>query len=106
MIIYNKDVLEMYMEKDFYFLKAILNENGISFFDKKTQHRDHKITGLSYEDEYKGNALAVIVKEKRIEIRLHKEFSDKRVANIVYLVTVKLPELLNHIFYYGSKVVK
>ena len=33
-------------------LKFILNENGILFFSTSQQHRDSKIDGLSYEDDY------------------------------------------------------
>ena len=55
-------------------LKFILNDSGIYFFPATQQHRDTKSHGLSYEDDYRGNAVAGIVMPERVEIRFHKAF--------------------------------
>jgi len=52
-------------------LKFILNDSAIAFFSSTQQHRDFKLEGLSYEDDYRGNALAGIVSPPRVEIRFH-----------------------------------
>ncbi len=66
-----------------YFFKVVLNASGAAFFPGKTEHRTVKPTGLSYEDDYKGNALAAIITEGRIEIRNHRDFSVERVTRII-----------------------
>jgi len=66
-----------------YFFKAVLNDFGAAFFPGKAEHRTVKLAGLSYEDDYKGNALAVIVTNGRIEIRNHRDFSAGRVTTIM-----------------------
>ncbi len=38
--------------------------------------------GLSYEDDYRGNALAGIITPDRVEIRFHRDFSDEHVKRI------------------------
>jgi len=63
-------------------LKFLLNKNGILFFPITQQHRDVKMHGLSYEDDYKGNALAGILQKEHVEIRYHEAFSDQRVLKI------------------------
>ena len=40
------------------------------FFPGATEHRTVKAAGLSYEDDYKGNAMAAIISGGRIEILL------------------------------------
>lgn len=66
-----------------YFFKAVLNGSGVAFFPGKSEHRTVKIAGLSYEDDYKGNALAAIITNGRIEIRYHRDFSIGRVTTIM-----------------------
>jgi len=63
-------------------IKFIVNESGIAFFTASLQHRDIKAGGLSYEDDYKGNALAGLFVGGKAEIRFHSAFSDDRVRNI------------------------
>jgi len=63
-------------------VKFILNDNGIVFFPATQQHRDTKSHGLSYEDDYRGNAVAGLVMPDRVEIRFHKAFSDDRIRTI------------------------
>jgi len=63
--------------------KMVFNEKGAIFFSVNQQHRDQKAGGISYDDNYRGNALAAMLAPQKIEIRYHKKFSDQRVATIV-----------------------
>jgi hypothetical protein len=63
-------------------IKFIMNEEAIAFFPVSQQHRDVKPEGLSYEDDYKGNALAGLIVSGKPEIRFHSAFSDERVRNL------------------------
>lgn len=62
--------------------KMLLNEAGIVFFGPGQQHSAVKLQGLSYEDDYKGNALAGTFRPGRVDIRFHQDFSDERVWRI------------------------
>ena len=73
-------------------LKFLLNESAIAFFPVTQQHRDLKVAGLSYEDDYRGNALAGLITLERVEIRFHAAFSDDRVKAI-WTQVLKLPEV-------------
>ena len=42
-----------------------------------------KIEGISYKDNYEGNALAAMLAAGKVEIRYHQQFSDNRVASIM-----------------------
>ena len=55
-------------------LHSIIESHCISFM---------KEDGLSYEDEYLGNALAGIIKIHLMEIRVHRDFTEERVTQIV-----------------------
>jgi len=63
-------------------LKFLLNDSAIVFFPANQQHREVKLAGLSYEDNYRGNALAGLVTAGHVEIRFHSAFTDERVRNI------------------------
>jgi len=69
--------------------KAVLNEVGIVIFPASTQHATVKVPGISYEDDYRGNALAVIFDGQKFEIRWHRDFGSDRVKLLV-------AELLKH----------
>ena len=73
-------------------LKALLNETGIVIFPASTQHAAIKFRGISYEDDYKGNALAVIFDGQKFEIRGHRDFTEDRVRLLVKTLR-NLPEL-------------
>jgi len=73
-------------------LKALLNETGIVVFPASIQHAAIKLHGISYEDDYKGNALAVIFDGQKLEIRWHRDFTEARVKLLVNDLR-KLPEL-------------
>ena len=56
---------------------------GAIFFPTAQQHRDQKAPGISYEDDYRGNALAAMLAPGRIEVRYHRDFTDLQVAHII-----------------------
>jgi hypothetical protein len=60
--------------------KAVVNESGAIFFSADLQHSTMKAHGVSYEDDYRGNAVAAIFQSGRCEIRFHQDFSPARVA--------------------------
>jgi hypothetical protein len=62
--------------------KFIVNGSAIVFFPTTQQHNSVKSRGLSYEDEYRGNALAGIFGSGRIDIRFHRDSSGEHVRNI------------------------
>ena len=62
--------------------KAVLNEEGIIIFSAMTQHSTMKQSGISYEDDYRGNALAAVLDGTKCEIRWHRDFSAERVKAI------------------------
>jgi hypothetical protein len=72
--------------------KAVLNETGILIFPASTQHATIKADGISYEDDYKGNALAAVFDAHKFEIRGHREFSDERVRLLLKKLS-ESPEL-------------
>ena len=65
-----------------YFVKAIVNSTAACFFPGTIQHRDVKRESLSYEDDYRGNALAATVTPGIIDVRFHSEFPDEMVSTI------------------------
>lgn len=88
-------------------LKFIVNDSAIIFFSASKQHRDIKMHGLTYEDDYRGNALAGTVTAERVEIRFHSQFSDERVRNIWSRVLV-IPGVastgLSTVYYQGRHI--
>jgi len=86
------DIVREELQQPGYFFKAVLNDSGAAFFPGKTEHRTIKVSGLSYEDDYKGNALAAIITNGRIEIRNHREFSVGRVTTVMQAL-LSHPEL-------------
>src|SRR5262245_3643107 len=75
-------------------LKFLLNDSAIVFFPSAQQHREIKFEGLSYEDDYRGNALAGLVTPDHVEIRFHSGFSDAHVRSIWSRV-MTVPEIAN-----------
>ncbi len=64
--------------------KMVFNSQGAIFFPTAIQHRDMKAPGISYADNYKGNALAAMIAPGKIEVRFHEAFTDQQVANILH----------------------
>jgi hypothetical protein len=48
-----------------------------------SQHRDSKAEGISYEENYKGNALAAMLAPGRIEVRFHAAYTPDEVAGFL-----------------------
>ncbi|MEZ6183498.1 MAG: hypothetical protein R3F62_00635 [Planctomycetota bacterium] len=63
--------------------KLVFNREAALFFSGKLQHRDPKRSGLSYEDDSRGNALAARVTPRRIEVRYHERFTDAEVREVL-----------------------
>ena len=88
-------------------LKFVRNERAIAFFPDSTQHRDMKVQGLSYEDNYQGNAVAGLITNGRAEVRFHSAFSDERIRRL-WSAALKCPELseagLGQLFYQGRLI--
>ena len=63
--------------------KLVFNAQGVIVFPASEQHRDQKAHGISYEDDYAGNALAALLSNQHVEVRFHRNFSDAQVLNIL-----------------------
>ena len=87
--------------------KVVLNETAAIFLRIGDQHRDFKVEGVSYEDDYAGNALAATVSEDRIDIRFHRAFSDERARGLALLL-LSAPEMEfvngTPVYYQGRKL--
>ncbi|WP_038171904.1 hypothetical protein [Verrucomicrobium sp. BvORR106] len=70
------------IEQPGYFVKCLLIDTVAVFFPGSIQHRDVKREGVSYEDDYRGNALAATIVPGRIDIRFHQNYHDQRVSSI------------------------
>jgi len=58
MLLIGADYLEELVEQGgFYSAKVVFNAKGAIFFPVNQEHRNQKASGISYEDNYKGNAL-------------------------------------------------
>jgi len=77
MNIIGADFIQQELKKPGYLFKMIFNDSGAAFFSASIQHRTVKLFGLSYEDSPKGNALAAIVTDGRIEIGGEREGSER-----------------------------
>ena len=75
-----------------FFVKCIVNHSKAVFFSGMIQHRDTKDEGISYEDDYLGNALAVTITPGAIDIRFHKYYSDEAVETI-FRNLLSLPQM-------------
>lgn len=63
--------------------KLVFNDRGFIAFPTPIQHNTMKAEGISYEDNYAGNAMAAILKPGFIEVRFHRDFDDGAVARIL-----------------------
>ncbi|XZE35653.1 hypothetical protein SH501x_001156 [Pirellulaceae bacterium SH501] len=75
------DSLQAFYRSNFE-LKVVVNERAALIFPCANEHRDMKVDGLSYEDDYRGNALAAMLRPNQIEFRFHSSFSSSRVLTI------------------------
>src|SRR5262249_24681097 len=72
--------------------KMVFNQRGAIFFPIAHQHRDTKAEGISYEDDYRGNALAAMISPGQIEVRYHSAFTDRDVVRVLQAL-MEMPEL-------------
>lgn len=86
MLLLGVDFLHTLLDKQNFSAKMVLNARGVIIFPTAREHREMKADGISYEDNYKGNALAAMLAPGRLEIRYHQDFSDAEVARIVGLL--------------------
>lgn len=63
--------------------KMVLNERGAILFGVSREHREMKAEGISYEDNYRGNALAAMLAPGLVEIRYHAGFTDGAVERLI-----------------------
>lgn len=107
MEIINLTILKQALASDGATVKFILGDNVIIFFPGTQQHRDIKSHGLSYEDDYRGNAAAGLVTPNGVEIRFHKAYSDERIRAI-WSKLRGLPDFshtrLQHVTYQGREI--
>ncbi|GJM23753.1 MAG: hypothetical protein DHS20C16_01680 [Phycisphaerae bacterium] len=83
MTIIGLEFLAAQMERGQFAAKMVFNEAGAIFFPTNAEHRDQKADGISYEDDYRGNALAAMLAPQKMEIRYHDAYSDQRVERII-----------------------
>ena len=83
MLVIDAEYLASQVARGSFSAKMVFNANGAVFFRADQQHRDQKAAGISYEDDYAGNALAAMLSPGKIEVRWHQAFSDQRVTEII-----------------------
>ena len=83
MLLLGIELLESIIEQSGFSAKMVFNDNGAIFLPTSSQHRDHKAPGISYEDDYAGNALAAMLYPGRVEVRYHRDYPDEHVARIL-----------------------
>jgi hypothetical protein len=88
MTIYGIDYFARISREDHFTAKLVFNRAAAYFFPATQEHRDAKAEGLSYEDDYKGNALAAMVLSGLIEIRYHASFTAGEVAECLRLLSM------------------
>lgn len=99
--------VEPLLARAYFECKLVFNAEAACFFSGRLQHRDQKVAGLSYEDDYRGNALAAMVKRARIEVRYHERFDDEQVGAILreLLADPRLAPLAGATLTYQGRVV-
>lgn len=95
MLLIGLDYIERLLQAEGFAAKLVFNEHGAIFCAVQAEHRDQKADQVSYEDNYRGNALAAMLAPGHIEIRYHRDFTDARVAQIVRALLVE-PRLGRH----------
>lgn len=83
MIIIGTEFIEPLLHQQYFSAKMVFNSHGVIIFSVHQEHRSQSAANVSYEDNYKGNALAAMLAPNKIEIRYHKSFTDNRVAEII-----------------------
>ena len=83
MVLLGVEFMLSLVEEDHFSAKMVFNDNGAIFFRVNLQNCYQIAEGISYEENYKGNALAAMLAPGEVEIRYHQQFSDNHVASIV-----------------------
>lgn len=83
MLIIGEQHLERLLAGEMRTLKMVFNERGAMVFPETLQHRDQSAEGIRYRDDYKGDAMAALVRRDAIEIRFHQGFTAEKVRGIV-----------------------
>ncbi len=83
MLILGSEFLVSIADAGCFAVKMVFNARGAIVFGADREHRDMKATGISYEDDYRGDALAAMLSPGRIEVRYHERFTDDEVARLV-----------------------
>jgi len=88
-------------------VKFILGDAAIVFFPATQQHREVKVEGLSYEDDYRGNAVAGLLSSAGVEIRFHARYTESRLRAIWSRLR-EMPEFagldLGKVYYQGRVI--
>jgi hypothetical protein len=82
MKVFGLPAISPYLAGEGYFVKCVLNSSAAVFFPGTIQHRDVKQEGVSYEDDYRGNAMAATITPGMIDVRFHRDYPDEMVKSI------------------------
>jgi len=93
MKVYNKELLLAALHEFGPTTKFVMNSNAIVFFPHTQEHKDIKLANLSYEDNYKGNAVAGIIVSGKPEIRFHSEFPDIKILLLWKKLELEVPSI-------------
>jgi len=107
MKVFHEELLRQAAEPNGGMIKFLLNEQGLAFLPVTQQHREVKWPGISYADDYQGNALAGVFQNGKAEIRFHQAFTDERVKKLWRQAEAALPqlaELVQNVGYQGRPV--
>lgn len=83
MFIRGTDFIKPLLTQPYFSAKMVLNAYGVIIFSVHQEHRTQTAAQISYEDNYKGNAMAAMLAPNKIEIRYHKAFTDAQVTAII-----------------------
>lgn len=83
MIQIGTDIINQLIDGSIHHAKMVFNDRGFIAFPTPIQHNTMKAEGISYEDNYAGNAMAAVLKPGFIEVRFHRDFDDRAVARIL-----------------------
>ena len=83
MKIIGADYLERLDQTENFTGKMIFNDQGAFIFSAKSQHREMKTAGISYDHDARGNAVAAMLRSGVIEIRFDPRFNDDRIVGIM-----------------------
>lgn len=94
MYVRGANCLRMLLREADFSAKMVFNGVGVIIFPVSAEHRDQKMPGISYEDDYRGNALAAMLSRGKIEVRYHEMFPDENVRALLAALFAE-PELFD-----------